>query len=186
MATSYPDIDLGDAWLDLCEEQTAIASVAGTVIQNVGGGTAMLYFGGASAPVGDMGLRLLPGQHFIDGRGSAHIWARGPGRVAVSTGIGINHVNPALTLGGQILLNTSSSNGSNWQAFGDNACTQFTVVNDTGTTLELRQGSGGATFRLADGDRYSFYGIANTSDIQARRADLSAMVVVIKGRWEAP
>lgn len=87
MATSYPSIALptNGAWAELTSLEAGIVSAPGTAIQNVGWDQIMIFFGGVSAPSGPSdGHILAPGQGYYDKNGSAHIWARGPGIVAVS------------------------------------------------------------------------------------------------------
>jgi len=82
MATSYPNITLNAGWTDIAAVQAGIASAAGVTVQNVGLGTISVFFGGASAPAAGHVLARFAG--FYDKNGSAHIWVKGPGTVALS------------------------------------------------------------------------------------------------------
>ncbi len=91
---------------------------------------------------------------------------------------------PAMAAGANVSLTTNAT-GSNFQGFGSQACKQVTIVNDTGTKLDVRQDGGGALLRLPDGAIYTFFGLTNLNQLQVRRTDQSNTQVVVSGRWEA-
>lgn len=85
MATSYPTISLPEGWTDLTVSQPGIASSSGTTVQNVGKQNVQVYFGGASAPSNTLDGHVLGRfDAYEDVNGSAHIWAKGPGHIALS------------------------------------------------------------------------------------------------------
>lgn len=87
MAASYPSIALpaNGTWAELTSLEAGIVSAPGTSIQNVGWSQVVVFFGGASAPTGVSDGHILgPGVGYYDKNGSAHIWAKGPGIVALS------------------------------------------------------------------------------------------------------
>lgn len=85
MATSYPTLSLPAGWTDIAAEQAGIASAAGTTIQNVGQQTVRVFFGGAQAPAdANAGHVLGRFDGYYDKNGSANIWVKGPGHIALS------------------------------------------------------------------------------------------------------
>lgn len=86
--------------------------------------------------------------------------------------------------GGHTNVQTDAT-GTDFASFVDQPCRQFTVVNDTGTALEFKQGAEAVYLPIPDGMTYTFYGIRNTADLAVRRKDVSATQVTVIGRWEA-
>lgn len=93
-------------------------------------------------------------------------------------------VIPAMTTGGHTSAQTNAT-GTNWTAFGSQACKQLTVSNQTGTTLEFRQGGSGTGFQVPTGAFYTFFGIGNASQLEVRRVDTSNTQVTVSARWES-
>jgi len=110
----------------------------------------------------------------LDGTGS-------PTPVNLVTGLA---VVPKLNSAGHTSVQTSAT-GATYVAFASQACKQLTIVNDTGTKLEARQAAAGVALRLPDGSIYTFYGLANASELDLRRADTSNTQVTATARWEA-
>lgn len=93
-------------------------------------------------------------------------------------------VIPSMTSGGNISVTTAAT-GTNWTAFASQALKQLTVSNQTGTNIEFRQGGAGVGFVVPAGAIFTFFGITNANQIEARRTDTSNTQVTITSRWEA-
>jgi hypothetical protein len=78
----------------------------------------------------------------------------------------------------------TAATGTNWTAFASQACRQLTVSNQTGTTIEFRQGGSGVGFQIPDGAFFTFFGLTNANQIDARRVDTSNTQVTVTARWE--
>lgn len=96
---------------------------------------------------------------------------------------GIN-VQPVMVSGGNISTLTSAV-GTNYTAFAAQACKQVTICNDTGTTVEVRQGGAGVAIPVFDSTYYTFFGITDASQLAVRRKDTSNTQVTVKTRWES-
>jgi hypothetical protein len=93
-------------------------------------------------------------------------------------------VEPVMNAGGNIALATAAT-GANFTAFAAQACHQLTICNDTGTTIEVRQGGAGVAIPVFDRTYFTLFGLANASQIEARRADQAGTSVTVKARWES-
>ena len=93
-------------------------------------------------------------------------------------------VEPVMNAGGNIALATAAA-GANFTAFVAQACHQLTICNDTGTTIEVRQGGAGVAIPVFDRTYFTLFGLANASQIEARRADQAGTSVTVKARWES-
>ena len=93
-------------------------------------------------------------------------------------------VIPSMTTGGNISATTAAT-GTNWTAFGSQALKQLTISNQTGTTIEFRQGGSGVGFQVPSGGFYTFFGITNANQIDIRRVDTSNVQVTVTARWES-
>lgn len=93
-------------------------------------------------------------------------------------------VTPAMTSGGNISATTNAT-GTNWTAYGSQACKQLTLSNQSGTTIEVRQGGAGVGLQIPTGAFYTFFGITNANQLEVRRVDTSNTQVTITARWEA-
>jgi hypothetical protein len=91
-------------------------------------------------------------------------------------------VKPVLASGGNLSVSTTTT-GANWITLGAQACSQVTLVNDSGTKIEVRQGGGGVGLRIPDGMAYTFFGLANANALSVRRVDLANTAVTVTGRW---
>jgi hypothetical protein len=94
-------------------------------------------------------------------------------------------VKPYMIVSGNTSVLTSVP-GSNYSFYPSNQCYQLTIVNNTGTDLEVIQNTdpSGITLPVPSGTVYPFYGIKNTSEIGVRRVDQSNTQVTVKARWE--
>lgn len=93
-------------------------------------------------------------------------------------------VAPQLASGGNLQVQTNST-GANAVPFGDQACKQLTIINDTGTTIVARQGGAGVAIPIFDQSSFSFFGLSNANQIDVRRKDSSNTPVTVQARWEA-
>ena len=93
-------------------------------------------------------------------------------------------VKPVMTGGGNTSLTTAAT-GTNYTAFGSQACTQLTIVNDTGVDLVFTQGGTGVALRIFANTVYTIFGITDASQIWVRRQDTNNATVVVNARWEA-
>lgn len=69
--------------------------------------------------------------------------------------------------------------GNNWTSFGAQACTQLSVVNNSGVDLEFRRGGGGAALPILNRMAYLIIGITNANQISIRRIDQDNSQVVL-------
>lgn len=95
----------------------------------------------------------------------------------------LDNVVPMMSMAGHISVTTANP-GSTWTPFTAQTCKQLTVSNQTGTTLEFRQGSRGVGFPVPTGAFYTFFGLVDASDLEVRRTDVSNTQVSVVGRWE--
>jgi len=87
------------------------------------------------------------------------------------------------TNGGHLSL-TTAANGTDWVAYASQRLSRLTVSNQSGTTIEFRQGGAGVGFRVPSGQFFTFHNIGSASDIEARRVDLNTSQVTVTARWE--
>jgi hypothetical protein len=80
---------------------------------------------------------------------------------------------------------TTAATGTNYTAFGSQACKQLTLENNTGTELEFTYGGTGTSFPVPNGKAFTFFGITNTNALSVRRSDTSNTQVTVKGNWAA-
>lgn len=90
---------------------------------------------------------------------------------------------PVMEKGGNTSVQTTVA-GTTYATFPDLPCSQFVVVNDTGTGIEVQQDGAGVAIPIADTQSFPFYGIGNANQLGVRREDTSATQVTVKGRWE--
>jgi hypothetical protein len=93
-------------------------------------------------------------------------------------------VVPSMTTGGHLSVQTATT-GTNWTAYSSQTLKQLTISNQTGVTIEFRQGGTGVGFQIPTGAFYTFFGIANANQIEARRVDVNNTQVAITARWES-
>lgn len=94
-------------------------------------------------------------------------------------------VGPHLQTGGNISVATPAAGGSAFTTLPTQAAKQLTVVNVTGSQIEVRQGGGGVALPLPDGTIYTFYGITNLNQLSLRRSDGLTSSLAVACRWEA-
>ena len=91
---------------------------------------------------------------------------------------------PVMSAGGHLALATAAT-GANFVAFAAQACAQLTICNDTGVTIEIRQGGAGVAIPVFARTYFPLFGLTNASQIEARRADQAGTTVTVKARWES-
>lgn len=89
-----------------------------------------------------------------------------------------------LTDGGNISVATSTT-GADFTAFSAQACTQLTISNNTGTTIEFAVSGTGVAFPVFPATYYTFFGITDASSLSVRRTDQSDTSVTVIARWES-
>lgn len=97
---------------------------------------------------------------------------------------GLLGVVPQMSAGGHISAQTTAA-GTTYAEFGAQACKQFTLVNDTGTDLQVQQGGAGAALTIFAGDKFTFFGLTNTNQLGVKRKDSATTQVTVTGRWES-
>lgn len=93
-------------------------------------------------------------------------------------------VTPALSSSGNTSAQTAAT-GTNWTAFSSQALKQLTISNQTGATLEFRQGGAGVGFQVPTANFYTFFGLTNANQLEVRRVDTSNTQVTVTARWES-
>jgi hypothetical protein len=86
--------------------------------------------------------------------------------------------------GGNISVQTAAT-GTNYTAFASQVCKQLTLSNQSGVTIEVRQGAAGVALQIPTGAFYTFFGITNANQLDVRRVDTQNTQVTITARWEA-
>ena len=94
-----------------------------------------------------------------------------------------NAVLPGMNLGGHLSVTTAAT-GTNYTAFGSQPCKQLTISNQSGTTIEVRQGGAGVAFQIPTAAFYTFFGITNANQLDVRRVDTGSAQVTVTARWE--
>ncbi len=79
---------------------------------------------------------------------------------------------------------TTSTTGTNYVTFTSTDATKLMISNQTGTTIEVRQGGTGATFLIPTAQIVILSGIINSNQISLRRSDTSNTQVTVGARWE--
>jgi hypothetical protein len=93
-------------------------------------------------------------------------------------------VIPSMFNGGNISVQTAAT-GTNYTAFASQVCKQLTLSNQSGVTIEVRQGAAGVALQIPTGAFYTFFGITNANQLDVRRVDTQNTQVTITARWEA-
>lgn len=93
-------------------------------------------------------------------------------------------VVPTMSSGGNLSATTAAT-GTSWTAFGSQALRQLTISNQTGATLEFRQGGAGVGFQVPTANFYTFFGLTNANQIEVRRVDTTNTQVTVTARWES-
>lgn len=79
----------------------------------------------------------------------------------------------------------TAATGANFTTFPAQLCKQLTIVNNTGTDIEVQRGGTGAAIPIINGTAYPFYDVGDASQLAVRRIDQSNTQVTVKARWEA-
>lgn len=145
--------------------------VSGTVTANLG------TLGGAAT---ETTLNTLNGK--FGSLGQKAMAASAP--VVIASDQSAIPVVPTLSSGGNLSATTAAT-GTNWTAFGSQSLRQLTISNQTGATLEFRQGGAGVGFQVPTANFYTFFGLTNASQIEVRRVDTANTQVTITARWES-
>jgi len=85
MATSYTNVSLTSTWVDLTVANSALASVPILVQNRSSSNEVFVFFGGASAPAANDGVRLGFGES-VDGT-AANVWAKARSSAIIYTGL---------------------------------------------------------------------------------------------------
>ena len=93
-------------------------------------------------------------------------------------------VLPAMTSGGHVAVGTAAG-GTTFVPFAAQPCRQLTIANNTGVTVELQQGGGGAALPVFAGSYFTLLGLTDASTVGVRRVDQSTTQVSVTARWEA-
>lgn len=93
-------------------------------------------------------------------------------------------VVPSMTTGGHLSAQTAAT-GTNWTAYGSQACKQLTLSNQTGSMIEVRQGGAGVGFQIPTGAFYTFFGLTNANQLEIRRVDTLNTQLTVTARWES-
>lgn len=94
------------------------------------------------------------------------------------------NVSPQMASGGNISAQTANP-GTTYVPFASQACKQITLVNDTGTTILVQQGTAGVGVPIFDQSAFTFFGLTNASNLGVKRKDDSNTQVTVAARWEA-
>lgn len=124
---------------------------------------------------------VITGQTTAGGGGYVNVKVNPSGALTVEVS---GEVSLVMSSAGHLLVTTAAV-GTNWTAFASQACKQLTVSNQSGTVIEFRHGGAGAGFQVPSGAFYTFYGLTNANQIEARRVDTSNTQVIVTARWEA-
>jgi hypothetical protein len=88
---------------------------------------------------------------------------------------------PALSNSGHTLVLTDTTDGANYVGFPDISCTTLILVNETGTSIDVRQGANKIIIR--DGKDFPFEGIYNANELEVRRTDRTNVQVTVHARY---
>ena len=114
---------------------------------------------------------------------SGALTAEVDGTVSVDNFPATQNVLPLMASGGNLSVTTAAT-GTTYTAFASQACKQLTISNQSGTTIEVRQGGAGVAFQIPTAAFYTFFGITNTNQLDVRRVDTSNTQVTVTARWE--
>ena len=92
-------------------------------------------------------------------------------------------IRPLFSSGGNITV-TTSANGTDYETFTSQDCSQLTIANNTGVTIEVQQNTTGISFPVFPYSYMVFSGITNSNILGVRRSDVSTNEVTVNARWE--
>jgi hypothetical protein len=73
----------------------------------------------------------------------------------------------------------TAATGASWTALSSQACFECLILNNTGTTIEIRRGGAGTGLPIPSGNAYTFRGITNANQLSIRRVDTSNTQVTV-------
>jgi hypothetical protein len=91
-------------------------------------------------------------------------------------------VKSIMTSAGHIAVQSQAS-GATYTTLAHNVCSQATISNQSGTTIEVRHNGAGDGFNVPTGAVVLLEGIESTNQISFRRADVSNTQVTVHFRW---
>lgn len=91
----------------------------------------------------------------------------------------VPHVVSRMTTSGHIEQTCAAA----YVPFPAQACKYLLVVNDTDTTVLLRQGPSGVGLPLLAQDKHLLEGITDAAQVAVRRKDGGATAITIQARW---
>ncbi|MGH2340633.1 hypothetical protein ACRC7T_04025 [Segnochrobactraceae bacterium EtOH-i3] len=97
---------------------------------------------------------------------------------------GLLGVVPQMAAGGHLAV-TTAAGGTTFVAFASQACKQLTVINNTGTVLEVQRGGSGIAVPVFPATYFTFFGLTNANQLGVRRVDQAATSVTAQAVWEA-
>jgi hypothetical protein len=92
-------------------------------------------------------------------------------------------VVPKMSTGAFISMTTSAS-GTPYVSFASQLCSQLTISNDSGSSLDVLQNSTGVAFKIIPLTYFTLYGLQNANTISIRRSDTSSTQLTVTARWE--
>lgn len=79
----------------------------------------------------------------------------------------------------------TNATGATWQQLSDQACSELTLINNTGTAIEVRRGGAGTGLQIPDGTFWTFEGLENAEDLEVRRVDQSNTQVTLYYEYQS-
>jgi hypothetical protein len=95
---------------------------------------------------------------------------------------GNGFITTSATQGGAMLVTTSAI-GDEWVQLDSQAAFKATISNQSGTSIDVKQGSEGVGFTIPTGQIFEFEGMVNTDELYAKRTDESNTQVTVAFRW---
>jgi hypothetical protein len=78
----------------------------------------------------------------------------------------------------------TSAAGSAYVVLAAHPARQVTIVNNTGTSIDVQYVSGGAAFPIPTGSMMTFQGIINSNQLQLKRTDNAVTQVTVAWNWQ--
>lgn len=79
---------------------------------------------------------------------------------------------------------TTAATGTNWTTLTEQVAGSVTIVNNTGTTIEVSKDSGATKMQIPTGASFCINFISNVNQVSIRRADTSNTQVTLYYEWE--
>jgi hypothetical protein len=89
-------------------------------------------------------------------------------------------ISVPLAVSATILTLTTAATGTNWTAFGSQACNALDLTNSTSVAIEYRRGGAGNGMQVLSGASRLIVGISNANEIEVRRVDTSNTQVTVQ------